>query len=175
MSCRTLSGDVVQVPAADVAGARLRAVPAARPPGPIIGERATAPRRSGLSSAGAASRSRRPAGKAEDEAAEAFGFVNAGTTWVVRKIWGRNTEPTLNTLRDALPGAGVSPARQVTGVRLRPGRRRFIRADHFLKVEEMLLGVADDHRRATELDPKATTATAFGARPPLLDLRQQIV
>ncbi|RKN29953.1 PDDEXK family nuclease [Micromonospora musae] len=35
-------------------------------------------------------------------------FVEDGTTWIVRKIWGRNTEPTLNTLRDAFPEAGVS-------------------------------------------------------------------
>ncbi|GHJ56367.1 hypothetical protein Nm8I071_56740 [Nonomuraea sp. TT08I-71] len=35
-------------------------------------------------------------------------FVEDGTTWVVRKIWGRNTEPTLNALRDAFSEAGVN-------------------------------------------------------------------
>ncbi|MET8310903.1 hypothetical protein [Micromonospora sp. NPDC005173] len=35
-------------------------------------------------------------------------MVEDGMTWVVRKMWGRNTEPTLSALRDAFPAAGVS-------------------------------------------------------------------
>jgi hypothetical protein len=35
-------------------------------------------------------------------------IVQDGGTWVVRRIWGRATEPTLIALRDAFPQAGVS-------------------------------------------------------------------
>ncbi|MEU7994050.1 hypothetical protein AB0B83_01735 [Micromonospora sp. NPDC049060] len=34
-------------------------------------------------------------------------LVQDGRTWVVRKVWGRNTEPTLTTLRDSFPEAKV--------------------------------------------------------------------
>ncbi|WP_433082336.1 hypothetical protein ACQP1P_01460 [Dactylosporangium sp. CA-052675] len=35
-------------------------------------------------------------------------IVQNGSTWLVRRIWGRATEPTLITLRDAFPEAKVS-------------------------------------------------------------------
>ncbi|MEU6208054.1 hypothetical protein ABZ814_31280 [Micromonospora musae] len=35
-------------------------------------------------------------------------IVEDGKTWVIRKMWGRNTEPTLITLRDRFPEAKVS-------------------------------------------------------------------
>lgn len=42
-------------------------------------------------------------------------LVQDGQTWVVRKMWGRNTEPTLTALRDAFPEAKVSFQRATPG------------------------------------------------------------
>ncbi|SCL28991.1 hypothetical protein [Micromonospora inyonensis] len=41
-------------------------------------------------------------------------LVENGTTWVVRRIWGRNTEPMLTALRDAFPDARVGFQRAST-------------------------------------------------------------
>lgn len=40
--------------------------------------------------------------------------VEDGRTWVVRRVWGRNTEPTLTALRDAFPAAKVGFQRATT-------------------------------------------------------------
>jgi hypothetical protein len=37
-----------------------------------------------------------------------YAIVENGNTWILRRIWGRATEPTLSTLRDAFPQANVT-------------------------------------------------------------------
>ncbi|WP_433612528.1 hypothetical protein ACQP2P_01580 [Dactylosporangium sp. CA-139114] len=43
-------------------------------------------------------------------------IVQNGSTWIVRRIWGRATEPTLKTLSDAFPEAKVSFQRATSSV-----------------------------------------------------------